>query len=85
VSIDEQAAEIAEGLTAAQRRALLSLPKNGAYGYCHERSSFSVFPALRRRGLAVRGWSAFAHEKPWGLTPLGLAVRAHLKPEDFSR
>jgi hypothetical protein len=70
----EELAALARGLTEAQRQALQALP-----AYCHERHNIPHFPALRRIGLAQPDWSTSPKSRPWSLTPLGLALKAHIE------
>jgi len=70
--------EIANGLSEGQRRAMLSAEADGCLGYLFIRwwqTSGPTMRALRRRGLGSTVWSGLI------LTPLGLAVRAHLLQE----
>jgi hypothetical protein len=65
------AAELARGLTKAQRKAIKQAVWNDEFG---EWRAFAMHPAdknLRAKGLATGLWAI--------LTPLGLAVRAHLQ------
>ena len=69
--------QIAEKLTDARKRMILALPSDGAWG------------AVPQRSIAKRAWwnmtpPIIDHKhcpedrNEWALTPLGLAVRAHL-------
>lgn len=72
-------AEIAAGLSEAQRRAVMALPASGSVRHSHDRHYIAALPHLNRKGLAEPYWSAFPSDRPWALTPLGLAVRNHLE------
>jgi hypothetical protein len=65
-------AEIAAGLTKAQREALVSAFDIG-FSFITTFAGGRSAKALHRRGLTNLEWA------PSGLTPLGLAVRAHLQ------
>ena len=71
-------AEIAKGLTDAQREAILALPANGS---CADAYTNPPWPALWMRAELgelgeMRPGAVFNHG--FRLTPLGLAVRDHL-------
>ena len=67
--IEQEAARIAESLSEAQRKALLTAYNIGDLGYMTTFASGRSVPALFRRGLTHLSWT------PSGLTELGLAVR----------
>lgn len=72
------AAKIAASLTEKQREALLSFPASEAQKEFHEHRHAACYHGLCCRGLIQACWAVFPHQKPWKLTPLGLAVRAHI-------
>jgi hypothetical protein len=77
---DDEAAQIARGLTWGAQQALLWLPADGQkrlwqFAMSHRPNSGALY-ALRDAGLASR-----LHSYPlrWNATPLGLRVRAALE------
>lgn len=76
------AAEIAARLTKAQREALLSFPATASVKHSHERSHVACYHILDCKRLIEARWSPMPRERPWALTPLGLAVRELLKGND---
>lgn len=73
------AAEIARGLTKAQREAVLSFGDH--VKRFHERRHSSSYHSLDCKRLIERKWSPFPTDRLWVLTPLGLEVRAILEQE----
>lgn len=69
---------IVEGLSEAQKRAVLSLYASGKPRDSHERGMGGSLAAIRRLGLAEPGWHWDYRSRPWSLTPLGLSVRSAL-------
>ena len=74
------AAQIARGLSAAQRKALRSMGLLGQirWGTGHKHKNTTFFKAITFNSLADKGLVWANHEKVYGLLSLGLAVRAEL-------